>query len=379
MRARRVLFLTGRLLGGGSENVLLRHTLAMDRNRFEPEIFALEPHAGRLEAYRRAGIRVDWLPSYGSGPLRVAMYRERLARRCATGEVDLVHAFITDTAVFGPQAARSGGPVPVVVSQRNLGHWLGPVQRALYRLSNRWFVDRMIVNSHAVREQVARDGLCPPGKIVVVHNGVDLDAFRPRDRRRARARLGLDPDRVTVGIVGRLRALKGQRDLLRAAGLLGRRGYDLQVVLAGGGPERAELESLCRKTPCMPPARFLGRRDDVESVYPALDVCVLCSRTEGFPNVALEAMACGCAIVSTPVGGTVEAVREGREGLFYPVGDAEALAARLAELLDSSSLREELGRQARRRAESRFGFDAMQRSMEEVYESVLDSPARNAA
>lgn len=367
-----ILFLTGRLRGGGSESVLLSHALNMDRSRFQPEILAVEPETPNRETYLAAGIPVHG-PREGKGALaRVAGFRRRLRSLCDTGRVAIVHAWITDTALFGPQAVGRRSGCRVLVSQRNLGYWLTPVRRRVYRWSNRRYVHRMIVNADAVRKQVVKDRLCPDEKIVVVPNGIDLQRFRPRDRREARERLGLDPDRLTVGMVGTLKAIKGQDDLLGALEILGARDVRPQVVLVGAGPDRKRLEERVRAGGLAGQVRFLGRREDVETIYPAFDVCVLCSRTEGFPNVLLEAMACGCAAVSTPVGGVPEAMVDGENGLRYPVGDEEALSEHLARLLGDGTAARALGDGARRTVEARFAFERMQKELEALYASSIE-------
>ncbi len=372
-RPRRILFLTGRLRNGGSEHVLLQHALALDRDRFTPAILAIEPHTANWERYAAAGIPVYGPPSGAGGRLQVLRFLRLLRRLCASGEWDLVHAWITITAVLGPAFSRVRTGVRVVTSQRNLGDWLDPVQRRLYRWSNARYVDAMIVNTEAIRRMLVEERLCPPDRIRVVPNGVDLARFRPEpDRDRSRRALGLRAGVPLVGMMGRLKPLKGQRDLLAALGVLAREGQAFQAVVVGEGPDRAALEDLARAQGLGTHVRFLGRQDDLPALYAACDVCVLCSRSEGLPNVLLEAMASGCAVVSTPVGGVPEVLRDGVEGIHYPVGDADALAAALRRLLGEPTLRADMGRTGRERVISRFGWDAMQTAMESVYDAVLE-------
>jgi glycosyltransferase involved in cell wall biosynthesis len=351
--------------------VLLQHVLALDRQRFAPEVLAIDPQGKNLERYLAAGVPVVGPPAGGHGYLKVLRFRRMLAARCASGDVDLVHAWIELTTVIGPQAARAGG-VPAVASQRNLGYWLGPVKRQLYRWSNARYVEAMVVNSDAIRRRLLEERLCPEERIHVVRNGVDLERFQPApDRQQARASLGLVPDLPLIGIVGTLKALKGQRDFVQALAELAREGAAFQAVLVGDGPDRQALEAQVRETGLDGRVRFLGRRSDLEALYPAMDVAVLCSRTEGLPNVCVEALACGCAQVVTPVGGVPEVVRDGIEGLHYAPGDTRALAGALRTLLLDGEMRQRMGRAGRERALREFGWETMQRGLEKIYEAVL--------
>lgn len=372
-RPRRILFLTGRLRNGGSEHVLLQHALALDRARFTPAILAIEPNTANRERYLAAGIPVGGPPAGGGGRLQVLRFLRLLRQWCASGRVDLVHAWITITAVLGPLVSRAGTGVPVVTSQRNLGDWLDPLQRRIYRWSNARYVDAMIVNSEAIRRRVLEERLCPPDRIRVVPNGVDVAHFRPAgDRDHLRRDLGLPTGVPLLGMMGRLKPLKGQQDLLAALGLLGREGVTFHAVVVGEGPDRAALEDLARAQGLQGRVQFLGLQEGLPALYAACDVCALCSRSEGLPNVLLEAMASGCAVVSTPVGGVPEVLRDGVEGFHYPAGDVDALAAALRRLLGEPTLRADMGRAGRKRVVSRFGWDAMQRAMESVYDAVLE-------
>jgi len=372
-RPHRILFLTGRLRAGGSEHVLLQHVLALDRARYSPEILAIEPDGPNRERYDAAGIPVRGPVAGGSGPLKVLRFRRMLRQRCTSGEVDLVHAWITITAVIGPQAARAGTSVRVVTSQRNLGDWLDPVQRCIYRWSNARYVDAMIVNAGAIRQKLVQERLCPAERICVVPNGVHLDQFRPAgDRDQLRRALDLPSGVPLIGMMGRLRPLKGQQDLLMALATLAREDAPFHAIVVGEGPDRTALEQLARAQGLERHVRFLGRQDDLPALYAACDICTLCSRSEGLPNVVLEAMASGCAVVATPVGGVPEVLRDGVDGLLYPPGDVPMLAAQLRRLLLDPALRAGLGQAGRSRVVDRFGWDAMQTAMESVYDAVLE-------
>ena len=168
------------------------------------------------------------------------------------------------------------------------------------------------------------------------------------------------PDVPRVVCVGRLCEQKGQRLLLEAAARLGAKGIALEIVLAGDGELRAELESLARKlglSSCIRITGWIGSRE-VRAEILAARALVLPSLAEGLPVVLMEAMALRRPVLTTYVAGIPELVRPGENGWLVPSGDVEELAAALQDVL--SRPHEELramGEAARRRALERHSID----------------------
>jgi teichuronic acid biosynthesis glycosyltransferase TuaC len=150
-------------------------------------------------------------------------------------------------------------------------------------------------------------------KVCVLRNGVDADAFRPLDRDVERARLGID-GRLLIS-VGNLVELKGNELAIRSLKSL----PDASLFLIGDGPDRRRLESIARETGVGERVRFIGTvaQKDLPRYYSAADALVLASSREGWPNVLLEAMACGTPVVAARVGGTPEVVRSPVAGVLF--------------------------------------------------------------
>ena len=202
--------------------------------------------------------------------------------------------------------------------------------------------------------------------------GVDLELFAPRpeaQRRAARAQLGVAQETLFVLALGRLVEKKGFADLVVAAA----RTRGVRVVIAGEGDLRASLEEQARALRA--PVSFAGKLDRgaVAETLAAADAVVVPSvvdragNVDGLPNVLLEAMACGRAVVATRVAGIPDVVRDGADGLLVPPGDPLALALALARLLTDVALRVQLGSEARRSAERRLSWPAAARAFEEAY------------
>jgi len=209
---------------------------------------------------------------------------------------------------------------------------------------------------------------------LVVPPGVDTGRFRPLDeaeRASVRRELGLPVEAPLVVSVSRLVPRKGMDTLIRSAARLGRTEPDLVVAIAGSGRDRRRLEGLVASTGA--PVRLLGRVPEelLPGLYGAGDVFAMLCRSrwggleqEGFGIVFLEAAAAGVPQVAGESGGAAEAVAHEKTGLVMGRPDAvEQVAHTLGDLLGDGERRAEMGREARRRAEAEFSYDALARRL----------------
>lgn len=206
----------------------------------------------------------------------------------------------------------------------------------------------------------------PADKAVVARNGVDLNTFEFADEARHRAlqsKLGLKKRHLCLS-VGHLVEGKGHHIALEAiAGM-----PDAELWILGVGPMREALESQVVQLSLQNRVRFLGEmaQPDMVKYYQAADVMVLASRSEGWANVLLEAMACGTPVVATRVGGTPEVVPE-HEQHYLTERTAEAIAAALNERLAAQTPREEMRRHA-----EKFSWKATSNLLYSTWRAVID-------
>jgi glycosyltransferase involved in cell wall biosynthesis len=274
----------------------------------------------------------------------------------------IVHTHNPKPGLYGRIAARVAR-VPVVVNTVH-GLYAQPEDRfarraafyAMERFASTCSQAELVQNPEDV-ETLARLRV-PAAKLILLGNGIDLTRFDraaipDADVADARAELGaVDPDDVVVGLVGRLVREKGYAEVFEAADRLREHRPRLRFAVIGVDDHEKEdaLGADDRARAAAAGVRFLGRRDDVERLYPAMDIHVLASHREGFPRSPMEAAAMGVPTVATNVRGCRQAVDDGVTGLVVPVRDAAALAAAIGSLADSPERRLRFGHAAREKA-----------------------------
>jgi glycosyltransferase involved in cell wall biosynthesis len=285
--------------------------------------------------------------------------------------------------VFAIPAGRLSAPV-VVASIRDRGPYLTAMQRRVQRHVCR-LADCVLVNAEAVKTWLVGDGY-DASKIVVIPNGVDLSRFAIRgDRAEMRRALGVPPDTKLVAVVSRLTALKGIEDFIDAAALVAAQRQDVRFLIVGEPSpinNRAYVDGLQARTAERGIADrviFTGLRSDVPALLSAVDVSVMPSLNEALSNVLLESMAAGAAVVATDVGGTAEALVDGRNGVLVPPSTPSRLAEAILQLVGHPSHAARLGANARRTIDDRYSLDRMVASTEALYDDLLSRKQRRAA
>ena len=291
--------------------------------------------------------------------------RIRLAQHLRSHRVQIAHAFDFYTTLTLVPAARLAG-VPVVIgSFRQLGDLMTPAQFRTQQVAFRW-CDAVVCNSRAGADWLAADGMSR-NKLFVIGNALPDETFAPVD-----AALTRRPGVVRVGMVARMNArYKGHSGFLRIAARIQQRHPEVEFLLTGDGPLRAELEQEAQSLGLGSQAIFLGDRRDVSAVLASMDVAVLTSDSEGLSNVILEAMAASVPVVAYDVGGNGELVN-GERGQTVRAGDEEGFAAAVERLLERPALREQLGRNARAFAEENFSLRRVQNDYEKLYQSLME-------
>lgn len=373
----KVLFVITGLSTGGAEMMLLKlmqHSPTLRQGR----IVALRAGGEMAERFRALGVEVDALGMRPGVPNLVAFVR--LIKLIRSYAPDVVSTWMYHADLFGGLAARFAG-VPVVwgIHHSNLDR--GGVGRL-----TRWVVRACAVLSRAVPAKIAccsfkaRDVHAKAGyafeKMVVIPNGFDLELFKPEVHmaKHVRLELGLPPAAQLVGLFGRYIAIKNHAGFIEAARLLSQVNSDVHFLLAGAGVDatNSELVAQIQQVGLADRVHLLGLRNDIPRITAALDVAVLTSWGEAFPNVLGEAMACGVPCVTTDVGDAAHIV--GDTGVVVAAGDMQGVAEGMARLLAlSPDERDVLRQRVRSRIAERFEISVVAARYEELFAEAVSS------
>jgi len=230
----------------------------------------------------------------------------------------------------------------------------------------------VIAVARRVRDFAVKSIGVPSEKLVVIYNSVEISEYQGGvDVARIREELEIDPAHTVVGTVSRLDEAKGIRYFLQAVPEVLIRNSEVSFLIVGAGSQRRELERLARDLDIESRVIFAGYRPDVVKMLAIMDVFVLPSLYEGFPNAVLEAMAIAKPVVATRVGGTPEAVEDGVTGLLVPPRDPKALAEAIIALLQDRERAEAMGQAGRERVERYFSAERMVQETEALYEELI--------
>lgn len=297
---------------------------------------------------------------------RVGAAATRIAGLLAERQVDVVNSHASRDRAACRRARLAGRlPAALVMTRRQLPRSLPPSVWV-----NSLAADCTVAVSASVRRALVRRGALP-WRVRVVPNGIDparVDGpVSEAARAEARAASGWSPDRPTIGVVSRL---KDQAVLLRALPLLPR---PVTVVLLGIGPDPV-LTALAAAATAHRVA-FVPFRRDVLPFLALFDVVVLPTAGEGLPRALLEAMAFGIPVVASRVGGTVDLVTDGADGVLVPARSPGAFARALAALLADDARRAALGAAGRRAVRERFTLERTRRLTDGAYRAALERRA----
>ncbi len=373
----RICHLINHLEPGGAERALVNLVGQLNPQRFSNEVVTLTEPGWFARELASAGVPVNDLGMRRGTPTLSGLYA--LIRHLRKSQPTILQTWMYHSDLAGTIASRFVPNVRLVWNVRCSDIVMHPGQKRLRsivwllaRLSRK--PDAVIANSESGLRFHAEIGFHPRRWEKIV-NGVDLARFRPSGDARTKTRAGLnvDPQSPLIGLIAHFRLMKDHETFLRAAALFASRRPQARFLLCGYDctADNAVLARLIGEAGLRNRISLLGFREDIETIYPALDVLTLSSKLgEGSPNALIEAMACGVPCVATDVGDSREII--GDAGLVVPPRNPEALAQAWEDVLAEN--RENWTLRARARVAGSYSLDRICRSYEALYEEMAREP-----
>ena len=367
-----ILFVTRQMDSGGLERDVAKLALGLDRRRFTPYVAAFVGGGLRWKELQQAGVPVFDLGVRGVRSPKILASFIRFVRIVLSKRIRLVHAYDASVVLVEPVARLLRVPVVLtaVVGHRDL---LDEKTKRQLSASDKK-VDGIVVNCLAMQRHLAEDYGVSPARIALCYNGVDTSQFSPGEACRPEALAGAD---LVIGSVCVLRPEKRLELLVEAFARIRGLASGVKLLIVGSGPELSMLQAKAAEHGVTADCVFLPAVPNVASLLRAIDIFVSCSSSEAFSNAILEAMACGCCVVGSAVGGTPELIKDGKRGLLFEPNNALDLSHKLECLLNEPDLRLRLAENAATFAAQDLNMQKALHRMSEIYEQQLTAKGEN--
>ena len=293
----------------------------------------------------------------------------------------ILHTHTAKAGAVGRAAALLAGTArPPVIVHTYHGHvlrgYFDPVRTQFFRETERALArhtTRLVAVGPEVRDDLVEMDVAPFEKFSVIRLGIDLESRVLDDGRRGEYRqlFGVPEERFVVGWIGRMTGIKRVSDVLMSFKRLLDSGVDATLCMVGDGPDRVPAERDAKELGIAKSVLWTGYQRDVSPYYSMFDTLVLPSANEGTPVVAIEALAGGCPVVATRVGGVPDVVDDGEDGVLVEVGDVDAIAEALALLARDPELRRRMGERGRELVVPRYRVERLIDDVDSLYRELL--------
>jgi glycosyltransferase involved in cell wall biosynthesis len=363
-----ILYLTNHLNIGGITSYVL--TLGAGLKERGHKVYLASSEGGLLPRFKEG--RFVYIPipiktksEISPKILASALKIYKLARKY---NIDIVHSNSRTTQVLGSILGRSMGVVHISTCH-------GFFKKRFSRQAFPCWGLKTIAISEPVKEHLVKDFKVDEKKIVVIHNGIDVEKFRVQSREyrvQARKDLGLG-DGPVVGIVARLSDVKGHVYLIEAMKEVLAKIPLAHLLIVGEGKMKEELIKLVHKLGIAGNVFFVPEVSDTQGVLSAMDLFVMPSLKEGLGLSLMEAMASGLAVIGSDVGGIRTLIQHGHSGLLVKPSDTRGLAYAILELLGEPQKRQSFGKRAQEFIAQNFSQEKMVLKTEGVYLECLNA------
>jgi glycosyltransferase involved in cell wall biosynthesis len=374
---RRILHVIDAIDEGGAE-VVLYQIISKLKHRFDFGVAVLGKFGKLSDSYTSLEIPIYKYGSRRWNPLTLL----KLIKTIRYGNYDLLHCWLYKSSILGPLATRWKNRKSIIHDQSDVYpqplikmYFPNPLVRFMYLSIYRSIVkipDRIIVLTPDTCQSYMKHYSVCPEKITILPNMIDSHQFSSQEDSGAfKKELGIPAETKLVSMIARLHPQKDWYTFLQVAQQVQKEfGKTCLFLIIGLGPEEKKLRDYV-ETHRIQNVMFLGYREDVPHLLHSSDIFILTSTHEPFGIVILEAMACGCPVVSTRSSGPVSIVEDGVDGLLSAVGDVQGLTNHIVRLLKDKECAQKLAHNARKKVTEKYNVDFFSSRVESIYEDIL--------
>jgi len=359
---------------GGAERALLKIIQLLPRERFRCSLITFKIDE-TLDLFRELPCPHLVFPLGRTYDLNALQTARKIRKFIRDEEVRIVHTFHETSDLWGGLVSYMKGGPALVSSRRDLGILRRPKHNLAYRLMNSRF-DLVLTVSEEVRRFCIRMDHVSEHKIVTLYNGIEMSRIsQVNGLENLRSSLEIAPRAPVILTVGHIRRVKGIDVLVETAAKVVREFPNAIFLVIGRNSDPVhflQIEARIAQLGIRSSIRFLGESENILSFHTMGHVFFLPSRSEGFSNALIEAMACGLPCVATRVGGNAEAVEDGRNGFLIESEDAASAADRILRLLRDPAAAKEMGAAGRKIVAEKFSAEAMIGQLVQHYDRLLE-------
>jgi len=361
----RLMIITHDLAIGGLQRVVVQICKNINRDMFEVNVLCLREKGEFAEEIEKMGIKIFLLPREENSKNYLAFVQ--VAQILRKEKIDLIHTHNIEPFVDGTLGAILAGGRTLI----HTDHARNFPDKWKY-MFHEWLVShfayKIVGVSEHTSENLVKYEKISRKKIITIPNGVDgkeLDI--PIDRIKKKKSLGLGNAGFIIGVGVRLTEQKGLKYLIKAMQKVVNELPDIRLLIAGDGPLKDRLQKLAVDLGVDENVIFLGARLDIPELLQVFDLYVLPSVWEGLPMVLLEALAAGCPVIATEVGGTATAIKHGVNGSLVPPESPQALSDEIIRLLKNKDQRDQYIINGKKIFRESFSSEVMTKKYEDLY------------
>jgi glycosyltransferase involved in cell wall biosynthesis len=370
----RVCYVIPSLGIGGTERQLVYLIGGLVRDH-EITVVCTSREGAHVGDARRLGAFVRTLDLWGGWDFRLRGKLERVFRQ---HRPDVVHTFLSGFDLHANRAAIATGVPVIVSSRRELAEWMKPRHLRRQQKANQ-LVDAIVANSKAVMEYAVQREKAPQELFRVIYNGIRAEDFATAtDVDMLRRRFNIPFHRHVVGIVANFSPVKDHALFIQIAKELLRRRPDLHFLMVGSGPVMKQVEADIARHDMQGCFTQVSSMQEIQDLYRVMDVCVLCSKVEGFPNASMEAMAASKPVVAAAVGGIPELVEDGVTGKLVHTRNPIDFASAIELVLDHPDEANLMASRGSAHVRTHFNLDTMVKAYRHLYSELLVKSMRRS-